>query len=220
MFLKLCFSHLYLYRIVSLQIWYNHIILRESGLFSQTHSYLRRCPKSYKNCWEKKKKVEAGRKNAVCVCQYLQEVRAFTCVLECHRTHSVHFFGSALWVFVCSDISKSDVLLLCSLLVTRFPFDMEANHQLINDHTDDGTKERSKNGHEEPALSSPEELQRRDYYMYNLFWFFPNKIRDKQLEKLIFKLTWKHQCPTQPWQWRDVVQGLWQGWQRSRSWSP
>lgn len=37
---------------------------------------------------------------------------------------------------------------------------MEANHYLVDDHTNEGAKERGKNGHQEPAFSSPKEWQK------------------------------------------------------------
>lgn len=34
---------------------------------------------------------------------------------------------------------------------------MEANHELVDHHTNDGAKEWGKNGHQKPAISSPED---------------------------------------------------------------
>ena len=79
------------------------------------------------------------------------------CVEVCIRTRSVHFFGSVFGVFVGGDVSESDVLLLRALLVAYFPLHVEADHQLVDHHTDDGAEERGENGHQEPAFSSPEE---------------------------------------------------------------
>lgn len=72
---------------------------------------------------------------------------------------SVHFFGSlfGVGVVVGGDVGESDILLLCALLVTYFSLHMEANHQLVDYHTDNGAKEWGKNGHQEPAVSNPEE---------------------------------------------------------------
>lgn len=70
-------------------------------------------------------------------------------------TRSVHFFGS-LFV-VGGDVGESDILLLCALLVAYFSLHMEANHHLVDYHTDDGAKEWGENRHQEPAVSNPEE---------------------------------------------------------------
>lgn len=137
-----CVSPLYTYTQSFLyNIIQSHVI--ESGLFSPPHSYLGRslyrCTNGCgwkENCW--------------CVSVFAE----YACV-ECLMTHSVHFFGCVFGVLVGGDVSESDILLLCALLVAHFSLHVEANHHLVDHHTDDGAKERGKDGHQEPAVSSP-----------------------------------------------------------------
>lgn len=58
-------------------------------------------------------------------------------------------------IFVGRDIGEVEVLLLSALLVARLSLHVEAHHQLVDDHADDGAQERCKGGHQEPAFSSP-----------------------------------------------------------------
>lgn len=76
-------------------------------------------------------------------------------VVESLRTLSVHLF--AIWgVFIVGgDVGESHILGLCIFLVALVSLHMEANHQLVDNHTDDGAEERGKDGHQEPTVSSP-----------------------------------------------------------------
>lgn len=58
-------------------------------------------------------------------------------------------------VFVGRDIGEVEVLLLLDLFVAHLSLHVEAHHQLVDDHANDGAQERCKGGHQEPAVSSP-----------------------------------------------------------------
>lgn len=58
-------------------------------------------------------------------------------------------------VFVGRDIGEVQVLLLSAFIVARLSLHVEAHHQLVDDHADDGAQERCEGGHQEPAISSP-----------------------------------------------------------------
>lgn len=88
---------------------------------------------------------------------YLQNMHEFKSVVKRLITHSVHFLGGLFGVVVAGDIGESDVLLRCALLVTYFSLHVEADHDLVDHCTDDGTEERGENGNQEPTISSPEE---------------------------------------------------------------
>lgn len=90
------------------------------------------------------------------MCTYLQNVLVFSGAAECLRTRSLHFFGAFFGVVVGGDISEPHVLLCFLLLVAHLSLHMEADHQLVDHHTDDGAEERGEDGHQEPAVSSPE----------------------------------------------------------------
>lgn len=74
----------------------------------------------------------------------------------------MYFFGSIFGFVIVGDVGESDILLLCALLVTYFSLHMEADHQLVNYHADDGAKERGEKGHQEPAVSNPEEWYKKE----------------------------------------------------------
>lgn len=101
---------------------------------------------------KKKTTTQKRNKNAV-VCEYLQNVS-----LKSLRTLSVHLF--AIWgVFVVGrDVGESHVLWLGIFLVALLSLHVEANHQLVDDDTDDGAEERGKDGHQEPTVSSPKKF--------------------------------------------------------------
>lgn len=100
--------------------------------------------------------------------QYLQNACFRVCSLI-SLTPLVHFFGSLFRVFVGGNIGESDILRLLPIPVTYFSLYMEANHQLVDHHTDDGTKEWGKNWHQEPPFSSTEEWEKR--FIRYLFLF-------------------------------------------------
>lgn len=58
-------------------------------------------------------------------------------------------------VFAGRDIGEVEVLLLSALFVAHLSLHVEAHHQLVDDHANDGAQERCKGGHQEPAVSSP-----------------------------------------------------------------
>ena len=72
------------------------------------------------------------------------------------------FFG-IFWAVATADISEAHVLLVCSFLISHLSLHMEANHQLVDHHANNSAEERGKNGHQEPALPSPEYWQKRIY---------------------------------------------------------
>lgn len=146
MFIYTC-TQLFLYNIIQ-----SHDNVKRVACFHKHTAILGDIPTAVKMVW---KKHVAGRKN-VGVCQYLQNVHVLKCVAKC-LTQSVHFFGSPFGIVVGADIGEADILLLCALLVAYFSLHVEANHQLVDHHTDDGAKEWGTNGHQEPAASSPEE---------------------------------------------------------------
>lgn len=58
-------------------------------------------------------------------------------------------------VFAGRDIGEVEVLLLSALFVAHLSLHVEAHHQLVDDHANDGAQERCKGGHQEPAVSNP-----------------------------------------------------------------
>lgn len=58
-------------------------------------------------------------------------------------------------VFLGRDIGEVEVLLLLALFVAHLSLHVEAHHQLVDDHANDGAQEGCKGGHQEPAVSSP-----------------------------------------------------------------
>ncbi|TNN67016.1 hypothetical protein EYF80_022789 [Liparis tanakae] len=44
-----------------------------------------------------------------------------------------------------------------AILVAHFSLHVEADHQLVDDHADDGAEERGEHRHQEPAVSHPAE---------------------------------------------------------------
>lgn len=73
---------------------------------------------------------------------------------------SEHFFLSLFRVVVDGDVGESDVLLLCAHPVTYFSLLVEADHQLVDHHADEGAEERGQDGHQEPAVSDTEEADK------------------------------------------------------------
>lgn len=71
------------------------------------------------------------------------------------RSLSVHFFAVLGVLIVGGDVGESHILQLCIVLVSFFPLSVEADQQLVDHHTDDGAKERSKDRHEKPTVSRP-----------------------------------------------------------------
>lgn len=115
-----------------------------------------------------KKKTETKQfwlqgENAV-VCKYLQNVS-----LKSLRTFSVHLFAIFRVFIVGGDVGESHILRLCIFPVALLSLHMEANHQLVDNHTDDGAEERGKDGHQEPTVSSPKKLGGKgQVIIYNL----------------------------------------------------
>lgn len=91
------------------------------------------------------------RKNVEVYLQNVHSVYGSTCV-----THSVHFFGG-LFGIVCVDTGESDVFFFCAYFVTHFSLNVEADHQLVDDHSNEGADEWGKNRHQEPTISNPKE---------------------------------------------------------------
>lgn len=58
-------------------------------------------------------------------------------------------------VVVRRDVGEAKVLLLLSdVLVAHLSLHVEAHHQLVDDHANDGAQEWCKSGYQEPATSS------------------------------------------------------------------
>lgn len=69
---------------------------------------------------------------------------------------SVHLFA-VLGVFIVGgDVGESHILRLCVVLVALLSLHVEADHQLVDHYANDGAKERSKDRHQEPTVSSPD----------------------------------------------------------------
>lgn len=98
------------------------------------------------------------------MCEYLQNV-----LLKSLRTLSVHLFAIFGVFIVGGDVGESHILWLCIFLVALLSLHMEANHQLVDNHTDDGAEERGKDGHQEPTVSSPKNWGKKgQMIIYNL----------------------------------------------------
>lgn len=64
-------------------------------------------------------------------------------------------------VLVRGNVGEAYILPLPDVLVARLTLHVEAHHQLVDDHANDGAQERCKNGHQEPAISSSGTLNRK-----------------------------------------------------------
>lgn len=126
---------------------------REWPAFTNTKPSQETSQQLLKRFGKKKQKNKTGlagrRKNAV-VCEYLQNVS-----LKSLRTLSVHLFAIFGVFVVGGDVGESHILRLCVFPVALLSLHVEANHQLVDNHPDDGAEERGKDGHQEPTVSSP-----------------------------------------------------------------
>lgn len=90
---------------------------------------------------------------------YLQGVHALVCGRALFA-HLVRFFGRLLGV-VAADVGESHVFLLCALPLAYFCLHVQAHHQLVEHHTEDGAEKRDKDGNQEPAVANPEKKAKR-----------------------------------------------------------
>lgn len=83
------------------------------------------------------------------MCEYLQTT--------IWKSLSVHLFAILGVVVVVGDVGEPHILQLCAgiPLVACLSFHVEADHQLVDHHANDGAKERSKDRHQEPTVSRP-----------------------------------------------------------------
>lgn len=81
------------------------------------------------------------------MCEYLQTNTV--------RSLSVHLFAVLGVVIV--GVGEPHILQLCAalVLVALLSFHVEADHQLVDHHANDGAKERSEDRHQEPTVSRP-----------------------------------------------------------------
>lgn len=71
----------------------------------------------------------------------------------CFGTTSEDLFG-VFGVATRRDVGEAYVLPLPNVLVAHLSLQVEAHHQLVDGHANNGAQERCKNGHQEPAISS------------------------------------------------------------------
>lgn len=72
----------------------------------------------------------------------------------CLGASSEDLFG-VLGAVVRGDTGEAEVLLLLpGVPVAHLSLHVEAHHQLVDDHANDGAQERGKSGHQEPAISN------------------------------------------------------------------
>lgn len=73
------------------------------------------------------------------------------------KSLSVRLFAVLGVVVVGGDVGESHILQLRAglVLVALLSFHVEADHQLVDHHANDGAEERSKDRHQEPTFSGP-----------------------------------------------------------------
>lgn len=98
------------------------------------------------------------RKNAR-KCRYLHNGHVIENIISLKQ--SVHVFGFLIGFLIFGDISECDTLLQLAFKVTRFSFHVEANHQLVDHHTHDGSKEWGTDRNQEPPISNSEERPKK-----------------------------------------------------------
>lgn len=81
------------------------------------------------------------------MCEYLQTKTV--------KSLSVHLFAVLGIVVVGGDVGESHILRFGAVLVlvAFLSLHVEADHQLVDDHANDGAKERSEDRHQEPTVS-------------------------------------------------------------------